>query len=205
MATNFPAGLDTFPAVSASTPEDTSGSEHHVLHNNKADAIAAIESELGVNPSGSYATVVARLDAIGLGTGNANIAVTLPVSPIDGDFYLDQASPPPADTYIAQGNAGAAKTVNINDADVQMVVLNSATLVLTLTGDPSTNFVRRWELHAKHDATTSSRAITWPADVHWPGGVTPTLLATTNGAVAVFRFTTLTDGTHYGLHVGNFT
>lgn len=204
MATTYPASLDTFPTVAAATPMDTAGSEHDVLHNNLKDAIVAVQTALGIDPAGAYVDVAERLDNVAAGSA-VNIATTEPVSPATGDFWLDVNSAPPADTRSDLGNGGAAKTVNINDADVQRLTLNNATCTLTFTGDPSAGFVRHWELHLVHDATTSSRAVSWPADVKWPSGATPTLLATTNGAVALFRFTTLADGTHYGHHVGNYT
>lgn len=203
MATNYPAGLDTFPTVSASTPMDTSGSEHDVLHNNLADAIVAVQTALGTNPEGSFTDLAERLDNIGAGS-DVNIATTEPGSPEVGDFWLDIDSAPPAGSYADQGNAGSAKTVDINAADVQELTLNSSTCTLTFTGDPSAGFVRHWELHLTHDATTSSRAVTWPSDVEWPGGTDPTLLATTANAVALFRFTTRSDGIHFGEHVGNY-
>ena len=203
MTTVYPGALDSFPAVSPSTPMDQSGSEHDLVHNNLADAIVAIETELGTDLAGDYTDLAERLENLGSG-GNANIATEEPVSPTTGEFYLDLNSPPPADTYLDQGNAGVAKTVNINDADVQLLTLNSATCAITLTGDPAAGFVRRWELHLEHDATTDARAATWPADVRWPGGTAPTL-ADTAGIVVRCRFLTRDDGIHFGEIVGTYT
>lgn len=62
MTTNYPSALDDGTilgsAYNDSTPTET---EHAEQHNNLADAVIAVETELGVNPSGSFASVVARL------------------------------------------------------------------------------------------------------------------------------------------------
>lgn len=209
MATNYPAGLDAFPTVGAATPMDTSGSEHDLLHNNMGDAIEALELELGAQPSGIFDSLVQRLDAGGAGgSGNANIAYgTEPASPAVGSYWLDPAAVPESDapSYVDQGNGGVAKTVNITTADVQQVVLNAASMTLTLAGTVAAGFVRKWRLHLKHDASTTSFAVVWPGTIKWPGGTIPTLLATTANAQAVFEFTSMSDGTVYGLHLGNYT
>lgn len=62
MATNYPAALDTTAelkndAVDATTTPTT----HRTAHNNVADAILAIETELGVLPKGSFGSVDLRL------------------------------------------------------------------------------------------------------------------------------------------------
>jgi microcystin-dependent protein len=64
MTTNYPGALDTTTQLKNDLIDATVTSGlHAVQSNNAADAILAIETELGVNPSGSgYATVVARLD-----------------------------------------------------------------------------------------------------------------------------------------------
>ncbi len=79
--TNYPAGLDTFPRVTGDTAMSVGvgGETHSELHNGLAAAIEKIETELGTNPSGAYATVAARFDARDaiLGTGIEGNAATL--------------------------------------------------------------------------------------------------------------------------------
>ena len=62
MSTNYPGSLDTTSVLKNNsvdaTPTETT---HEVLHNNTSDAIIAVETELGINPSGSYIDVVTRL------------------------------------------------------------------------------------------------------------------------------------------------
>lgn len=209
MATDYPGSLDSFPEVGSATPMDTSGSEHHVLHNDMADAIVALETELGVNPSASYTTVAERLDAIGTGggSGNANIAYgTEPVSPEVGEFWLDTNSPPEteAPSYAALGNGGTSKTIDIMAADVQTLTLNQSTCTLTFTGTPAADTVRWFVLRLVHDGTTSSRTVVWPAGTLWVNGTAPFLPTTLADAVAMVSFLTLPDGTLHGFHTGNF-
>ena len=74
MASTYPGTLDTFATNRADAT--TMATTHALDHNNANDAVNKIEAELGVSPSGSYATLLARLDALqteidGLGGGGA--------------------------------------------------------------------------------------------------------------------------------------
>jgi len=72
MATAYPGGLDTFTAVAGGqqgTPS-ADGRVHSARHNDVEDAVEAVQAELGLNPSGASATVVARLDALAAGSGH---------------------------------------------------------------------------------------------------------------------------------------
>ncbi len=62
MASAYPAGLDSFSTGRTNATAMTT--THPADHNDANDAINKIEAELGVNPSGSQATVVARLDLL---------------------------------------------------------------------------------------------------------------------------------------------
>ena len=61
MTSNFPGGLDNL--VTTRTDSTPNLTIHATDHNNYADAINKIEAELGINPSGSFATVDARFVA----------------------------------------------------------------------------------------------------------------------------------------------
>ena len=65
MATNYPGSLDSITAVTGATLTNASvgGRTHSQLHNDTADAVEAVQAELGTDPAGTYATVKARLDA----------------------------------------------------------------------------------------------------------------------------------------------
>ena len=61
MASVYPTAIDDF--VTNRTGSD-SKTGHAAVHNDLADAIEKIEGELGINPSGTQATVRARLDQL---------------------------------------------------------------------------------------------------------------------------------------------
>ena len=61
MATNYPSGLDSLSNPAGS---DALSTGHASQHANANDAIEAIETELGTDPSGASATVKARFEAI---------------------------------------------------------------------------------------------------------------------------------------------
>ncbi len=62
MPSSYPTALDSFST--ARTDATTSATTHPADHNDANDALNKIEAELGINPSGTYATVLARLNAI---------------------------------------------------------------------------------------------------------------------------------------------
>lgn len=62
MATNFPTSVDSFTRPQHGNSRNNNPSEQE-LWDDTLDAIEAIEGELGTNPSGSEATVAARLTA----------------------------------------------------------------------------------------------------------------------------------------------
>lgn len=78
MSTLYPNGIDdntTLPNPVGTDP--LSSIPHSVLHTNQSDAIKAIETELGANPSGASPTVVVRLDSIDTGKENTGVAAGL--------------------------------------------------------------------------------------------------------------------------------
>jgi hypothetical protein len=75
MATNYPGALDTLTNPIGTDALNSATVPHAQQHANANDAIEAIQAELGVNPKGSSATVVARLD----GTANLGSANTFTV------------------------------------------------------------------------------------------------------------------------------
>jgi len=78
MATSYPTGYDAFTTISGTDTTSTSvgGKTHRAMHNDVNDSVEAIEAELGLAPSGSDATVTARLDAIEAGTRLATGSIT---------------------------------------------------------------------------------------------------------------------------------
>ena len=63
MASAYPGALDSFTNPTSTDNLNTTGVLHDVQHSDVNDAVVAVETELGVDPKGTFATVVARLDA----------------------------------------------------------------------------------------------------------------------------------------------
>ena len=63
MTTAYPSGIDNFTNPTSTDTLSSSTVPHASEHANANDAIKAIETELGTNPKGSYASVSARLAA----------------------------------------------------------------------------------------------------------------------------------------------
>jgi hypothetical protein len=62
MASAYPSGFDSLAKPTATTKEDDAGFEHDIVHTNEANAIEAVQTTLGLNPQGAFATVDARID-----------------------------------------------------------------------------------------------------------------------------------------------
>ena len=64
MASSYPSGFDAFPTITADKllSDVVGGRAPRAMHNELGDVIEAMQAELGLNPSGQAATVVARLD-----------------------------------------------------------------------------------------------------------------------------------------------
>ncbi len=60
---SWPTAFDSLPKPIAATLEDATGFEHDVLHTGVAQAVEAVQANLGLNAQGAAATVKARLDA----------------------------------------------------------------------------------------------------------------------------------------------
>ncbi len=96
MASVYPGALDAF----ATNKTDVTGqaTDHPAHHNNLADAINKIEAELGINPSGTSATVLARFALLQLlsekGIANGYAA-------LDGTGKVPAAQLPTATTMPA--------------------------------------------------------------------------------------------------------
>lgn len=65
MASSYPASLDSFTRQTGSgTLAADNGKTHKEYHDDAFDGIEAVQSELGTDPAGTFATVRARLDAL---------------------------------------------------------------------------------------------------------------------------------------------
>lgn len=108
MATNYPTSLDTTTELPASggVGAQLDDFPHSTLHGNINDAVRAIETELGTNPSGAVATVKARMEAI-----EANSWVT--TARINDDAVTDAKVGAPSTGSLASGGIRYARMGNI--------------------------------------------------------------------------------------------
>jgi hypothetical protein len=93
MASAYPGALDTF--ATNRVDATVSATTHALDHNNANDALNKIEGELGINPSGAFATVAARLTDIeaDIAAGSGGLVGTAPdwtVANHTTDRNLDQ-------------------------------------------------------------------------------------------------------------------
>lgn len=64
MSSNYPSALDDATVFPEREDGTTTAAQHAADHNNLADAVIKIQTELGVEPSGVFDTIVARLTAM---------------------------------------------------------------------------------------------------------------------------------------------
>ena len=62
MATAYPGAIDVL--TNPGGGDNLNAPDHAAQHTNANDAIEAIETELGIDPAGAFATVVLRLDDV---------------------------------------------------------------------------------------------------------------------------------------------
>jgi hypothetical protein len=169
MATNFPGSVDSFPRPTSSTTMDASGYEGDVVIDNLSDALEAVETELGTNPSGSFATVKARLDAMDawpdarpMFTGAA-MQVTGNMS---GDLLVDSQL---CAVWMPKAITPATLSINVKTAQA------SATGVLAIYTQAANGTLTRLDYSSSIDlSSTGEKQLTrtWatiPAGVVWMG------------------------------------
>lgn len=113
MPSDYPAAID-----SLTNPGDTDTLDdppHDDLHTDANDAIVATQTELGVNPRGSYSDVRARLDAldeIAIGPAQESVIVST-----DGTDPLDLTLPPAA-RWLVVGALKVDDTSSFHDLHI---------------------------------------------------------------------------------------
>jgi hypothetical protein len=113
MPTNYPSGYDDFDNPTANDPLNSPTVPHAAQHTNINDAVEAVQAELGLDPSGAYGTVAARLASVVDGEEiDRRIAEALvKANKYTDDYFLDHINdfhastppppppPPPLDEY----------------------------------------------------------------------------------------------------------
>jgi hypothetical protein len=91
-ASVYPGALDNFAEASPTNlgDNDTTGRTHSERHDDVEAAVEAVQGELGLNPSGTFATVVARLDDLDEGFGNTESVTSTTPGLGSKVFVVDQ-------------------------------------------------------------------------------------------------------------------
>jgi len=141
MTTAFPGAIDSFTNPTSTDTLDSSTVPHAAQHDNANDAIAAIESTLGVNPQGSSATVAARFGTV------------IPLSTVTTAGDLIVATGSSAVTRLGIGSSNQVLTSNGTTA-TWATPAPAAWTSSAISG--ATNLVTRYQ----YFVTTSGGAIT---------------------------------------------
>lgn len=110
MPSNYPTGLDVLE--NAKDNDTLELDDHPGVHNDIADAIMAMETELGIAPSGSDADVKARLDRMEADIASGTGPITYPLDPRAAPYNLNTIDSPAVQRTSIQ-NA-------LIDGDIQM-------------------------------------------------------------------------------------
>jgi hypothetical protein len=119
MPSGYPAAIDNFTNPTGVDNLSDAPVLHHSQHTNVNDAVKAIETELGVNPKGTAASVVARLNAIdtALSTKMAASAFHQPfgVATLDsGSMLVENVDA----SKITAGTINVARIPNLSGAKI---------------------------------------------------------------------------------------
>lgn len=105
-------------------------------------------------------------------------------------------------TYLNHGNTGASETVDASAADIHRLVLDAATVTLTLSGAPVSGVPAVVRLQLVQDAT-GGRLVSWPGSIVWASDGTAPTLRTAAGGIDVVDLETDDGGTTWlGIHAG---
>ena len=122
MATDYPGDIDSLPRPTAATAMNAAGFEGDVVIDNLSDAVEAIETELGTDPAGAYATVAARITAIEAQSINAQTGTTYTVALSD------------VGKIVTLSNTGAITVTLPQDSSVAVPVGGRVDFVVISTG-----------------------------------------------------------------------
>lgn len=115
MSTNYPGSLDTTSNLPDTITDGVATQTvHAAYHNNVNDAVLAVEGTLGVNPQGSYSTVVARLnDSVTRTPGNGSQVIKPSLD--ERAFVLRPFSDAQTNKLVEIQNAAGASVIGYID------------------------------------------------------------------------------------------
>lgn len=138
MASLYPGGLDELNAGVGSSGQPLSSPDHPSHHTALADAVEAIEGELGTDPSGAAATVKARLDTLDTTVGGKAASSHTHAQSDVTNLTTDLAGKIPASLVDAKGDIIAAT------ADNTVARLGVGTNGHVLTADSAQSTGLKW-------------------------------------------------------------
>lgn len=215
MSTNFPTSLDTFtnPSGTDLVSSEIGTRTHSEFHSDNNDALEALEAKVGVDSSAVTTSHDYKLSGV-TGSDKAasktgtetltNKTLTSPTlnSPTISTPTISSVWNFGAHTaYFTEtdnGNSSTADTIDWTLSNKQKSTLTgNCTFTFTAPTGPCNLLLKLVQ------DGTGSRTVTWPAAVHWSGGVAPTL-TTTASKVDIITF--YYDGaTYFGSSILNFT
>ena len=109
MASAYPGGLDSFTNPVSTDLTNSVTVPHATQHSDLNDAVEAIQSELGIDPAGASATVVARLDLL---APKANPTFTGTVS-VDSSIVFEGSTADAYETTVTVTDPTADRTITL--------------------------------------------------------------------------------------------
>lgn len=76
MATNYPNSLDVLINPTVGDTLNSTTVPHHLQHSNINDAMEAVQTTLGINPTGPYLTIKDRIQASEALNGLTDVTIT---------------------------------------------------------------------------------------------------------------------------------
>jgi hypothetical protein len=193
MASGYPGTLDAL--ATNRTDATTSATTHAADHNNANDAINKIEAELGTDPAGTAATVVARLDTLVASADLDDAVVTTQAA------YTALATPrPPRRVYFCTATATVTELITddftrtlsnaLGSADTgQAWAINQTATKFAVNGNAATftHPAGNDDISATIDINTRDIG----ALTRWSGSALPTA-----SALSIFLLLRYTSGTN---------
>jgi hypothetical protein len=114
---------------------------------------------------------------------------------ISADLITDKRnlSDPGVLRYLDHGNTGASEAIDFSAADVQRIILNSATVSLSTSGWPAAGIPGIVRVYVEQDGV-GGRLLSYSAEIDWGDPGEPTL-QTSAGSVDIIDLQTIDGGT----------
>ena len=152
MTTAYPGAIDAFTNPTSTDDLDTAGVELDVVVSNLNDAVEAIETELGTDPAGTWATVKARLDDMEAGVWAPSDSGLLAAN-------FDPAAMAGSTALTINGTVYAMKLWTPAQISVTNIVMHVNTAGATLTSGQ--NFAGLFDSSKARVGTSADQSTAW--------------------------------------------